>query len=220
MCLRLYSRANPRKITNATDSEWKRQWRHLHRWTTEEIARQLTEYRQSVPQHDKDPLVSWNSVQVSSFNDLNVRPPVVALLNPRVSPRSISVDTPVFTIRIIKPSQLPCIHTPCAVEIEVRAYFDAGIVATHRDAVSNDNGQPFPSDPHSVFQPWRPNVVYGESDYLLVNQQSREAKGVCEEKSPWNVGPAQIDQVLLGTKTRIFHVLMVQGWLCQVLRAD
>jgi len=150
--------------TGATNSEWKRQWRQLHHWQTEDIARQLSEYWQSVPQHDKDALVTLNGAQFLRFNYLNARP-------------------------------------PCAVEMEVRAYFDAGIAATHQDAVSNDNGQPLPSDPHSVFQPWHPNVVYGESDYLLVNQQSRQVKGVCEAKSPWNVGPAQIDQVLLGTKS-------------------
>ena len=92
-------------------------------------------------------------------------------------------------------------RSPCAVEIQIRAYFDGEIAATHQDAVSNDKGQPSPSDPHSVFQPWHPNVVYGESDYLLVNHQSREVKGVCEAKSPWNVSPVQIDHVLLGTKT-------------------
>ena len=149
--------------TGSTNSEWKRQWRHLHCWTTEKIARQLSEYWQYVPQHDKDTLVTWNSVQLSRFNDLNAL-------------------------------------GPCAVEMEVRACFDAGIAANHRDAVSNQHGQPLPSDPHSIFRPWHPNVVYGEADYLLVNQQSREVKGVCEAKSPWNVGPAQIDQVILGTK--------------------
>ena len=150
--------------TGSTNSEWKRHWRHLHRWRTEEIARQLSEYWHSVPQHDKDALVTWNSTQLGRFNTLNARP-------------------------------------PCAAEMQVRAYFDVGVAATHQDAVSNDQGQPLPSDPHSVFEHWYPNVVYGESDYLLVNQQSREVKGVCEAKSPWNVGPAQIDQVILGTKT-------------------
>jgi len=150
--------------TGATNSEWKRQWRQLHRWTTAEIARQLSEYWESVPQHDKDALVTWNSTLLGRFYSLNGSP-------------------------------------PCAVELEVRGYFDGGIAATHRDAVSNHQGQPLPGDPHSVFQVWHPNVVCGESDYLLVNPQSREVKGVCEAKSPWNVGPAQIDQVILGTKT-------------------
>ena len=56
--------------------------------------------------------------------------------------------------------------------MQVSAYFEGGISATHQDAVSNDNGQPLPSDPDSVFEPWYPNVVYVGSDYLFVNQQS------------------------------------------------
>jgi len=149
--------------TGATNSEWKRSWRHLHRWRTEEIARQLSEYWHSVPQHDKDALVTWNGAHFLRSNHLNSLP-------------------------------------TCSVEMHARAYFDFGVAANHRDAISNSNGQPLPSDPHSIIEPWYPNVVYGESDYLLVNQQSREVKGVCEAKSPWNVGPAQIDQVILGTK--------------------
>jgi len=158
--------------TGATTSEWKRRWRHLHRWTTEDIARQLSEYWESVQQHDKDALVTWNSTLLGRFNFLNRRP-------------------------------------PCSVEMQVRAHFDSGIAATHYEAVSHEQGQPLPSDPHSVFGYWYSNVVYGESDYLLVNPQTREVKGVCEAKSPWNVGPAQIDQVISGPKTEVCQLLTI-----------
>jgi len=62
--------------TGATNCEWKRQWRQLHRWTTAEIARQLSEYWESVPQHDKDALVTWNSTLLSRFYSLNGSPPL------------------------------------------------------------------------------------------------------------------------------------------------
>ena len=158
--------------TGATTSERKRRWKHLHCWITEEIARQLWEYWGSVPQHDKDALVTWNSVQLLRFNSLNA-------------------------------------HPPCLVEMQVRACFNSGIAATYQDAVSNARGHPFSIDPHSVFEYCYSNVVYGESHYLLVNLQSPEVKGVCEAKSPWNVGPAQIDQVISGTKTEVCQVLMI-----------
>jgi len=38
---------------------------------TEEIAPQLWEYWESVPQHDKDAVVTWNSAQLLNFNSLN-----------------------------------------------------------------------------------------------------------------------------------------------------
>jgi len=147
--------------TGSTNSEWRRSWRRLYLWRTEEIARQLTEYWASVPQQDKDALVAWNLVQVNRYNAL-------------------------------------ASFAPCATEHQVRAFFDSGVSAIHRDAVSNHNGQPLPSDAHSVIEHWYPNIVYGESDYLLLSRATQRVRGVCEAKSPWNVGPAQIDQVILG----------------------
>src|SRR6266516_1893446 len=44
--------------TGSTNSEWRRQWRQLHRWRNEDIARQLSEYWDSVPQNDKDSLIT------------------------------------------------------------------------------------------------------------------------------------------------------------------
>src|SRR5438045_1578981 len=138
--------------TGSTNSEWRRSWRRVYLWRTEEIARQLTEYWESVPQQDKDMLVTWNFAQVSRYNAL-------------------------------------ASFAPCATEQKVRLFFDMGVSANHSDVVSDANGQPLPSDAHSVIDHWYPNVVYGESDYLLLSRASQQVRGVCEAKSPWNVGP-------------------------------
>lgn len=67
----------------------------------------------------------------------------------------------------------------------------------HRIAISRDNNQRPPSDTHSTILPYQ-NVVFGEPDYLLQNPTTFRATGVCEAKSPWNIGPAEIDDVISG----------------------
>jgi hypothetical protein len=83
-------------------------------------------------------------------------------------------------------------------EAHIRMRFDLGISSAHRTAISDDNGQPLPSDLHSTIRPYQ-NLVFGEPDYLLQNPNSLQVVGICEAKSPWNIGPSEIDDVLMGT---------------------
>ena len=137
------------------------QWRLLHRWRTEKITRQLSEYWHSVPQHNKDVLVTWNGA------------------------------------RFLRPNHLNSLPT-CSIEMHARAYFDFGVASNHWDAISNSNGQQLPSDPHSIIEPWYPNVIYGESDYLRVNRQSRQVKDVCREyPSDWYIRGIEIAEILV-----------------------
>ena len=84
-------------------------------------------------------------------------------------------------------------------EYQIRARFDAGIRWVHRIAISNDNNQQPPSDMHSTILPYE-NVLFGEPDYLLQNPTTLQVSGVCEAKCPWNIGPAEIDDVISGKK--------------------
>ena len=87
---------------------------------------------------------------------------------------------------------------PARDELQVRAVFDAGISWAHRIAISADNGQRPPSDPHSTIQMYR-NVVFGQPDYVLQSPASLQVTGICEAKSPWNIGPSEIDDVITGS---------------------
>ena len=42
------------------------------------------------------------------------------------------------------------------------------------------------------------NIVFGEPDYLLQNPVTNQVTGICEAKSPWNIGPSEIDDVISG----------------------
>ena len=86
---------------------------------------------------------------------------------------------------------------PATNELHVRAIFDMGISSAHKQAVSIRNPQP-PSDLHSTIHLYE-DVVFGEPDYLLRNPNSLRVTGVCEAKSPWNIGPSEIDDVLSGS---------------------
>ncbi len=86
---------------------------------------------------------------------------------------------------------------PAAVEATVRLQFDIGISNVHRVVVSNDDGQSMPTDLHSTIRLYQGGVL-GNPDYLLHNQHSGAVKGICEAKSPWNIGPQQIEEVLMG----------------------
>ena len=86
---------------------------------------------------------------------------------------------------------------PATQEMHIRRIFDMGISAAHRIAISRDNNQLPPSDLHSTIQLWQ-NVVFGEPDYLLQNPTTYQVTGVCEAKSPWNIGPSEIDDVITG----------------------
>jgi hypothetical protein len=82
-------------------------------------------------------------------------------------------------------------------ETHVREIFDKGISAAHRIAISSDQNQQPPSDLHSTIQSWE-NTVFGEPDYLLQNPITYQVTGICEAKSPWNIGPSEIDDVITG----------------------
>jgi len=86
------------------------------------------------------------------------------------------------------------LQAPATVEADICRIFDMGISAAHRIAVS---GQQPPSDPHSIIQGYQ-NIVFGEPDYLLRNPYTNQVTGICEAKSPWNVGPSEIDDVITG----------------------
>jgi hypothetical protein len=86
---------------------------------------------------------------------------------------------------------------PATQEAHVRRIFDMGISAAHRIAISRDNQQLPPSDLHSTIQLWQ-NIVFGEPDYLLQNPTTNQVTGICEAKSPWNIGPSEIDDVISG----------------------
>lgn len=86
---------------------------------------------------------------------------------------------------------------PVTDESQVRRIFDIGISWAHRIAISNDANQQPPSDPHSSIQLYQ-NIVFGEPDYLLQNPATGRVTGVCEAKSPWNIGPSEIDDVISG----------------------
>ena len=86
---------------------------------------------------------------------------------------------------------------PVRDESRIREIFDRGISWAHRIAISRDNNQRPPNDPHSTILLYQ-NVVFGEPDYLFVTQDSSAVKGVCEAKSPWNIGPSEIDDVISG----------------------
>jgi len=83
------------------------------------------------------------------------------------------------------------------IEADVRRIFELGISSAHRIAISNDHNQQLPSDPHSTIRPYQ-NVVFGEPDYLLRNPYTNQVTGICEAKSPWNIGPSEIDDVITG----------------------
>ena len=68
---------------------------------------------------------------------------------------------------------------PATDESRIPEIFDRGISWIHRVAISTDNNQIPPSDPHSTIQIYQ-NVVFGEPDYLLRNPRSFEVKGLCE----------------------------------------
>jgi hypothetical protein len=51
---------------------------------TEEIARQLSEYWEGIPLHDKDQLITWDLVRVIRSNKLASFPPCLTELNVRV----------------------------------------------------------------------------------------------------------------------------------------
>jgi hypothetical protein len=86
---------------------------------------------------------------------------------------------------------------PASIEAAVRLQFDIGISSAHRSVISSDAGQHMPTDLHSTIQQCQGGVL-GNPDYLLRNQYSGAVKGICEAKSPWNVGPAQIEELLMG----------------------
>jgi hypothetical protein len=86
---------------------------------------------------------------------------------------------------------------PATVEAQVRHIFDMGISSAHRIAISSDHNQQAPSDPHSTIQLFQ-NIVFGEPDYLLQNPVTNQVTGICEAKSPWNIGPSEIDDVISG----------------------
>jgi len=87
------------------------------------------------------------------------------------------------------------LQAPATVEADVCRIFDLGISAAHHIALSSQ--QP-PTDPHSIIQGYQ-NVVFGEPDYLLRNPTSHRVTGICEAKSPWNIGPSEIDDVISGS---------------------
>lgn len=62
-------------------------------------------------------------------------------------------------------------------------------------AILNDNNQRAPSNLPSTIQVYQ-NIVFGEPDYLLQNQITFQVTGVCEAKSPWNIGHSEIDDVI------------------------
>ena len=82
-------------------------------------------------------------------------------------------------------------------ESHIYRRFEAGISWGHWIAISSDNNQRPPSDPHSTIQGYQ-NIVFGEPDYLLQNPITFEVTGFCEAKSPWNIGPSEIDDVISG----------------------
>jgi len=86
---------------------------------------------------------------------------------------------------------------PATNEAQVRRVFDMGISWAHRIAISSDNNQQPPSDPHSTIRLYE-NIVFGEPDYLLQDPATNQVTGVCEAKSPWNIGPSEIDDVISG----------------------
>ena len=86
---------------------------------------------------------------------------------------------------------------PATQEAHVRQIFDRGISSAHRIAISSDHNQLPPSDLHSTIQLWQ-NIVFGEPDYLLQNPTTYQVTGICEAKSPWNIGPSEIDDVISG----------------------
>lgn len=90
---------------------------------------------------------------------------------------------------------------PSTDEAHVRRHFDTGISWAHRTAISDDGYQRPPTDPHSTIELYE-NIVFGEPDYLLQNPTSLRVTGVCEAKSPWNIGPSEIDDVISGSNTR------------------
>ena len=81
---------------------------------------------------------------------------------------------------------------PTTLEPHIRRIFELGIAAAHGIATSS---QPPPSDAHSSIRIFE-NVVFGEPDYLLRNRDTGQVNGICEAKSPWNVGPSEIDDVI------------------------
>ena len=86
---------------------------------------------------------------------------------------------------------------PSTDESHVRRVFDMGISWAHRIAISKDNNQQPPTDPHSTIQLYQ-NIVFGEPDYLLQDPATGQVTGICEAKSPWNIGPSEIDDVISG----------------------
>jgi len=81
---------------------------------------------------------------------------------------------------------------PATLESHVRRIFDLGISLAHGFSMSS---QPPPSDAHSSIRVFE-NVVFGEPDYLLRNRYTGQVTGIYEAKSPWNVGPSEIDDVI------------------------
>ena len=90
---------------------------------------------------------------------------------------------------------------PATLEPHIRRIFDVGILSAHGIATSS---QPPPSDAHSAIRIFE-NVVFGEPDYLLRSRYTNQVTGICEAKSPWNIGPSEIDDVITS--------LTQSGWM-------
>jgi len=88
--------------------------------------------------------------------------------------------------------------------------FEAGISWAHQIAISSDNNQQAPSDLHSTIQGYQ-NIVFGEPDYLLQNPITFQVTGICEAKSPWNIGPSEIDDVISGKLAETISVTDLIG---------
>lgn len=86
---------------------------------------------------------------------------------------------------------------PATDESQIRRIFDVGISSAHRIAISSDANQQPPSDSQSTIRLYQ-NIVLGEPDYLFQNPATNRVTGVCEAKSPWNIGPSEIDDVISG----------------------
>lgn len=93
-------------------------------------------------------------------------------------------------------------------ESRVKAVIDAMPIRFHEMLTTSNNGQPLPSDVHSMIQRYEPAMrMAGWPDYIFWAADGTRSTVMMDGKNPWKVTPVSIDQVLDGIPT-LTHLLM------------
>jgi hypothetical protein len=86
-------------------------------------------------------------------------------------------------------------------EPQVKAMMEALPIYCHDNVANNINGEPLPTDAHSLIHR-NDNTGYdlvGKVDFVFASRLGR-VTAVMEAKNPWRITPAGIDEVLNGTQ--------------------